>query len=138
MTKKKTKKKGKEKRFPSNEEEKQKHEDKSKEEFELFKYRKKEYLEKGYYIKTKTLINYKEENEKDKINKNKKKNKNYNLQLHEEDNRRSFSNQDLFNLPRNPFTMLNKKEIKIENQGETKNETEEDIIQESVSERDND
>jgi len=34
--------------------------------------------------------------------------------------------------------MLNKKEIKIENQEETKNETEENIIQESVSESDND
>jgi len=41
-------------------------------------------------------------------------------------------------IPRNPFTMLNKKEIKIENQEETKNETEENIIQESVSESDND
>ena len=41
-------------------------------------------------------------------------------------------------IPRNPFTMLNKKEIKIKNQKETKNETEEHIIQESVSESDND
>ena len=60
------------------------------------------------------------------------------MQLHEKDNRRSFSNQDLFNLPRNPFTMLNKKEIKIENQEETKSESEEENIQESVSESDND
>jgi len=41
-------------------------------------------------------------------------------------------------IPRNPFTMLNKKEIKIENQEETKSESEEENIQESVSESDND
>ena len=58
------------------------------------------------------------------------------LQLHESDNRRSFNNFNRFNLSRNPFSLLNKKEMKIEKDDETKNQSEEIIIKESESEND--
>ena len=124
--------KGREKWKALTNEQKKFYQEKSKEEFELFKFRKNEFKLRGYFVKTKTLKEYLEENEKSKYAGNIKR-INYHLQLHQTNCRRAFTikfsrenkndenDSEENKVSQNPFDLLNQNEITFENSENNEN-----------------